>query len=144
MAFAALAPALPYIIGGLGLAAGGYSAYQQKKIGLIQSAEIKAQAKTEAASAGQQQIERRRSLIRALSSQNAAAGAGGVETGGSVEAIARRDIRDAQNDLLVGDMNTQSRQRALRSQASNATRIGNANAATSLLDSVNNAYRVMG
>lgn len=141
MAFAA---AVPFVIGALGVGAGVYSARQQYKVGLIQQAELKAQAKTEAVAAGQQQIERRRNLIRALSSQNAAAGAGGIETSGSVEAIARRDIRDAQNDLLVGDMNSQARQRALRSQASNAARIGRANAATSLLDTADKAYRTMG
>ena len=129
-------------IAGLGL--GVASAYQQRKAGLIQQAELKAQAKTEAVAAGQQQIERRRSLIRALSAQNAAAAAAGVETSGSIEAIARRDIRDAQNDLLVSGVNTQSRQRALRSRASNAVRVGNASAATSLLDTADKAYRALG
>ncbi|MGH8235407.1 MAG: hypothetical protein ACREXP_00105, partial [Steroidobacteraceae bacterium] len=123
------------------VAVGAYSAYQTKKAGLIQQAELKAQAKTEAVAAGQQQIERRRSLIRALSSQNAAAGAAGIETSGSAEAIARRDIRDAQNDLSYGTLNSQNRQRALRSQASNAARIGNTSAATSLLDTANTTYR---
>lgn len=131
------------VAGGLAVASLGVGiagAAQQRKAGEIQSAELKVQAKTEAVAAGQQQIERRRSLLRALSSQNAAAGAGGVETSGSVEAIARRDIRDAQNDLLVDGMNTQSRQRSLRSRASNSVRIGNANAATSLLDSGKKFY----
>lgn len=145
MAFApVLVAAAPYIIGGATLAVGAYSAYQTKKVGLIQRAELKAQAKTEAAAAGQQQIERRRSLIRALSSQNAAAGAAGIQTSGSVEAIARRDIRDARNDLLVGDMNSQARQRSLRSQGANSVRVANANATSSLIDSANTAYRAMG
>jgi len=141
MAF--LAAAAPYIAG-LSAAAGVYSAAKQVQIGKIQQAELKAQAKTEAVAAGQQQIERRRALIRALSSQNAAAGAAGVEFGGSLEAIARRDIKDAQNDLLVLGMNSQNRQRALRSQASNSTRIANANAATSLLDTINSTYKAAG
>jgi hypothetical protein len=141
MAF--IAAAAPYIAAA-SAAVGVYSAAKQVQIGKIQQAELKAQAKTEAVAAGQQQIERRRALIRALSSQNAAAGAAGVEFSGSLEAIARRDIRDAQNDLLVLGMNSENRQRALRSQASNATRISNANAATSLLDTINTTYKKAG
>lgn len=144
MAFAAVAPFIPYIVGGATLAAGAYSARQQYKVGLIQQSELKAQAKTEAVSAGQQQIERRRNLIRALSSQNAGAGAAGIENSGSVAAIARSDIRDAQNDLLIGSVNSDARQRALRSQASNAARIGRNNAVTSLIDSGYRTYKAVG
>lgn len=144
MAFLAALPAATTLLAGASVAVGAYSAVQQRKAGLIQSAELKAQAKTEAVAAGQQQIERRRALIRALSSQNAAAGAAGIEFGGSPEAIARRDIRDAQNDLLVAGLNSTNRQRALRSQASNSVRVGNANAATSLLDTAYKGYKELG
>jgi hypothetical protein len=120
----------------VGLASGAYAAREQKRQGAIQSAELKAQAKTEAVAAGASALERRRALVRALSSQNAAAGAAGIETSGSVEAIARRDIRDAQNDLLYSTMNSDERQRALRAQASNAVRVANTKATVSMLDSV--------
>jgi hypothetical protein len=123
-----------------GLAVGAYSAIQQKNLGDDQKAELKAQAKTEGVAAQQREVERRRNLIRALASQNAAAGAAGIETSGSVEALARRDIRDSHNDLLSNSINTQARQRALRSQASNAARAGRTNAATSLLDSGRQFY----
>lgn len=144
MAFIAAA-GLPLLLStGATVAVGAYSAIQQKKAGDIQAAELKAQAKTEAVAAGQREIDRRRNLIRALSSQNAAAGAAGVETSGSVAAIARSDIRDASNDLLYSNMNSTARQRALRSQAGNASRIGRTNAAVSLLDSADKAYRAVG
>lgn len=135
------------IAGGLalaGAAAGIYGAVQQHQAGEAQKAQLNAQAKTEAVAAQQREIERRRNLIRALSSQNAAAGAAGITTDGSVGAIMRRDIKDNQNDLLFSGVNTASRQRALRSEASNAARIGNANAATSLLDTAGKTYRALG
>jgi hypothetical protein len=133
MAFAAAA--VPLLLGGAAIASGVQSYRESKYQGEVQAQELKAQAKTEAVAAGQQQIERRRALIRALSSQNAAAGAAGIETSGSVAAIARSDIRDASNDLLYSNLNSDARQRALRSQASNARRIGNTRANMSLLDS---------
>lgn len=151
MAF--VAPALASIGGGsalagglavAGLAAGAYTAVQQKRAGDVQAAALRAQAKTEAVEAGRREIERRRNLIRALASQNAAAGAAGIETSGSLEAIARRDIRDAQNDLLYSTINSEARQRALRAQASNAARVGRTNAALSLIDTADRAYRVFG
>lgn len=142
MAF--IAPAIPYIIGGLTVATGAYAAREQYRSGQIKEAELKTQAKTEAVAAGQQQIERRRALIRALSSQNAAAGAAAIETSGSVEAIARRDIKDAQNDLLYSTMSSDARQRTLRSQASNSARSGRTRAAVSLADTVTSTYRAGG
>lgn len=132
------------VTGAMTLAAfglGTWQAIEQKKASNQQKNQIKIQAKTEAAAGAQREVERRRNLVRALASQNAAAGAGGIQTDGSVEAIARRDIRDSNNDLLASNANTDARQRALRARASNASRSGNLSAATSLLDGANNAYR---
>lgn len=146
-------PALAYVGGGSAvaggvtlatLAAGAYAGIEQKKAGDAQAAQYKAEAKTEAAAAAQREVERRRNLIRALASQNAAAGAAGIQTDGSVEAVARRDIRDSQNDLLYSNLNTQARQRALRSQASNAQRAGRTAAVTSLMDTGRTAYQIGG
>lgn len=128
----------------VGLGLGVASAVQQRNAGKDQEALLKSQAKNESIAAEQREIERRRSLVRALASQNAAAGAAGIETGGSASAIARADIRDAQNDLLYDTYNSSARQRALRSQASNAARIGNTNAAVSLLDTARTAQRELG
>lgn len=127
-----------------GLAAGAYSALQTRQAGQAQKAQLQAQAKTEAVAAQQREIERRRNLIRALASQNAMAGAAGITTDGSVGAIARADINNAQNDLLYDTANSVSRQRALRSQASNAGRIANANSAVTLLDTVDKGYKALG
>lgn len=151
MAF--VAPALAAVGGGSAVAgavtvasaaAGIYSAAQSRQAGLAASADARAQAKTETVNAQQREIDRRRDLIRALSSQNASAGAGGVETSGSVGAIMRQDINNAQNDLLFDSVNTQSRQRVLRSRASNAVKTGNASAATSLLDTAGKLYKARG
>jgi hypothetical protein len=127
-----------------GAAAGVYSAVQQRQAGIEASAEAKAQAKTEEVNSNQREIDRRRDLIRALSSQNAAAAAAGADNSGSTGAIMRRDIKDAQNDLLFSSVNSDSRQRALRSRASNAVKQGNAGAATSLLDTAGKLYKKAG
>lgn len=127
-----------------GLAAGVYSGIQTYQAGQAQKAQLQAQAKTEGVAATQREIERRRNLIRALASQNAQAGAAGITTDGSVGAIARSDINDAQNDLLYSTANSDARQRALRGQASNAARIGTAGAATSLLDTAQTGYKSLG
>lgn len=142
MAFVAAVPAWVGVATAVvGAGAGIYSAYNTAKTGAIQAAELKAQARTEADAAMQQQIERRRDLLRALASQNAAAGAAGIETGGSFGGIVRRQINENSNDLLVQDANSQSRQRALASRASNARQSANASAATSLLDTAGTTYK---
>lgn len=144
MAFVAAIPVATWIsAAGVAVAAGAgiYSAYQQKKAGQIQAGELKAQARTEADAARQREIERRRDLLRALASQNAAAGAAGIETGGSLGGIIKRNIRENTNDLLVENANTQARQRALASRASNARKQGNVAATTSLLDTAASTYK---
>jgi hypothetical protein len=154
MAFAApLLPLLATVGGGsaiaggiavAGLAAGVASAAMQYKAGQAQSAQYKEQAKSEEVAAGQREIERRRSLIRALSAQNASAGAAGVETSGSIGGIIRRDIKDNQNDLLYDSANTKTRQRAFRSRASNSVTQGTIGAATSLIDTGKTYYKARG
>lgn len=81
--------------------------------------------------------------MRALSSQNAAAGAGGIETSGSAGAGIRRQIDQNSNDLLTIDANSSARQSMLQSQASNAVRAGNLGAAVSLLDSSAKTYNAV-
>lgn len=98
------------------------------------------QSRIEGDAAKGQEIQRRQNLLRALSSQNAAAGAGGVETSGSVGAGIRRQITQNQNDLLSIDAGTSARQSMLASQASNARAAGNMGAAASLLDGAAKTY----
>lgn len=142
MAFVAAVPAWVSLAAvGVSAAAGVYSAYQTAQTGAQQAADLKAQARTEATAAAQKQIERRRDLLRALASQNAAAGAAGIETGGSFGGIIRRQINENSNDLLVMNAGLQTRQRTLASQASNARQSANAQAATSLLDTAGSTLK---
>lgn len=141
MAFLAAVPAWVGIASAaVSAGVGVYSAIQTKKAGQLQAEELKSQARTEGLAAKQREIERRRSLLRALSSQNAAAGAAGIETGGSFGAIVQRQIDDNANDLLVENANTSARQRAYASRASNAVSAANSSAAVSLLDTASKTY----
>lgn len=142
MAFIAAVPAWVSVVSAVaGVVAGGISAYNTAKAGKIQAADLKVQARTEESAARQREIDRRRSLLRALASQNAAAGAAGIETGGSFGAIVQRNIADNANDLLVDNANTQARQQALAARASNAVKSANTAAAASLLDTASNTYK---
>jgi len=151
MAF--LAPALTTLGGGsalagaitLGTAAVGvYSAAQQYRAGKIVSQEAKAAAMREGLVAKQDEIERRRELVRVISARNAQAGALGVTTDGSIAAMTRRDIRDNRNDLLISSINSAARMRALRSKAASSRSEGTAGAVTSLLDSAQSLYEKRG
>ncbi len=135
------------VAGGITLAtaaAGAYSAVQTHEAGQEARAEAKQAAVREADAARGEEIERRRALMRVLSSRAAKAGADGVTTDGSIGAITRRDIRDNRNDLLTSTVNTQARQRALRSQGNSAARAATARAANSLLDSAKSVYKARG
>jgi dihydrodipicolinate synthase/N-acetylneuraminate lyase len=116
------------------IAAGAGGAIMQRNAAIAQSHQMKAQAAREGDAARQREIERRRALLRALSSQSARAGAGGVALDGSLAGIARADIRDATNDLLIDRSNTRSRQNELIRGAKNARSQGNIGAAVSLFD----------
>ncbi len=124
MAF--IVPFIPEIIAGISAGGAVYAANEQRKAAGVQSKELLRQAKSEELSATQQQIERRRNLLRSLGSLNAAAGASGVGLEGSVNALARADIRDASNDLLIDKSNSQQQQASLRAQAGNIRRSGTA------------------
>jgi hypothetical protein len=115
-------------------ASGLMSATAARNAGIAQSNDMKYQAYVEGLSAKQQEIDRRRSLLRALASANAAAGAGGIETSGSFGGIVRQSIKDNTNDLLIGAANASAKQQTLSIGARNARAAGNTNAALSLLD----------
>lgn len=124
-------------------AVGTYAAIQTKKAGDAASSEAKGQAVREADDARGREIQRRRNLVKSLAEQNAFAGATG-QSGGSLQAIARSDIRDANNDLLTDTVNSQARQRVLRSQGSNAQTQGNVSAVKSLFDTGTSIYGMRG
>ena len=132
-----------YILAGATAATGAYSAVASHNAGIEASNQTKMQARTDADAAAQRELERRRSLMRSLASQNAAAGAGGVETSGSIGGMIRSDIRYNQNDLSIDAANNSARQQALASQARAEKRRGDAGAVTSLLDTAGKEVRIV-
>lgn len=121
-------------------AAGVYSAVETHNAGVEASNQTKMQARTEADAAAQRENDRRRNLLRALASQNASAGAAGVETSGSLGGIIKSDIKYAQNDLSIDAANSSAQQQALASQARAERRSADAKATVSLLDTAGKVY----
>ena len=113
------------------VASGVYSAQQQKAAGKAANAEAQIAANREGDAARGREIERRRALLRAIASQNAAAGAGGVSVN---EATLGADLMYATDDLMTDRSNTLQTQSLLRLQGSNAKRAGKVGAFTTLLD----------
>ena len=116
-----------------GLGAAG-SAYGQHKAGIAQKNEADMKARQAGLEAGQKQIQIRQNMMKALASQNAAAGAGGIGTGGSFNANVNRQITQNQNDLMALSADTSAQQSLYAQQGSNAVRSGNVAAGASLLD----------
>lgn len=111
------------------------SATQERNAGIAKEQEATATAAAEGDAARQREIGRRRALVRALASQNARAGATGLQTDGSIGSLIRSDINDASNDLLVDRANSQQRIASLRASGKAARRAGDLGAIGSLLDS---------
>lgn len=126
---------LTAVVGG-GLA----SANAARNVGIAQEQQYKYQSYVEGLAAKQREIERRRDLIRSLSSMNAQAGAGGIELGGSLGGIIMKNIKDNQNDLLVNNANLSATQQSLAAAGANARQAANTNAAMSLLDTGKNVF----
>lgn len=124
------AAAVPILIATT-VASGVYSAQQQKAAGKAANAEAQIAANREGDAARGREIERRRALLRAISSQNAAAGAGGVAVNA---ATLGADLMYATDDLMTDRSNTLQTQSLLRLQGSNAKRAGKVGAYTTLLD----------
>lgn len=108
------------------------SARMQRRAGAISEAQSEIDAKAEGDAARQREIQRKRGLLRAISSQVARAGATGVAFEGSPRNIAQLDIDEANDDLLVDRANTRARQRGLRGQGRAARIIGRTNARNTL------------
>lgn len=115
-------------------AVGTVKAIESRNAGIAQANQYKSQIRTEQDAAKQREIDRRRDLMRALSSQNARAGTLGIETGGSIGGIMATDVKEAQMDLATNSANVSARKRDLLAAASNARRAGNIGAVTSLLE----------
>lgn len=140
----AFAVAVPYVLGAASIATGVYSAMQTKAAGQQQAAEFASEGKQEADAAREKEIGRRKTLLRALASQNAASGAAGADMSGSLGNYARIDIEAANNDLLVDNVNTSRRTRVLRGSAREALGSAGARAVGSILDGAATTYRAFG
>lgn len=117
------------------VATGVSSARASRAAGKAQQAETEIAARAEGDAARQREIERKKNLMRAISSQQAFAGAAGVSARtGSPASLINLDIAEANADRDVDNLNSKTRQRALRFQGANARAAGNAAARTTLLD----------
>lgn len=115
--------------------AGVYAARSQRAAGKAVQAETELEARAEGDAARDREINRKRMLMRALSSQVAAAGAAGVRVDqGSPASLINLDIAEARRDQDIDVVNTRSKQRLLRFRGENARIAGNAAARQSLLD----------
>jgi hypothetical protein len=121
---------------GASLLSGAVGAVEQHKAGVAQANDAQMRARQAGLEAGQKQIQIRQNMLKALASQNAAAGAGGIGTGGSFGANVNRQITQNQNDLLALSADTSAEQSQYGAQASNAITGGNIKAGVSLLDLV--------
>ena len=128
----------------MAVAAGGatYSAYQTHEAGVAQSNMDKQKARVAAMQATQQQIDQRQNMLKALATQNAAAGAGAIGTGGATSfgANVKRQISQQQNDLLVSRANSSAQTSLLDQAAGNAIDTGNAAAVGGLVKSAYGIY----
>ncbi len=124
--------AIPYI---MMFASAAISADQQKRAGEIQQQQTVIDSNAEGDAAREREIQRKKLLQRALSSQLAQAGAMGVKfSEGSPKRIAQLDTEDARRDLAIDTATTKQRRRALRLKGIAAEESGRARAATTLLD----------
>lgn len=125
------------------LYAGVESARMTRQAGKIAEAQSRIDANAEGDAARNREIERKKMLLRAISSQQAQAGAAGVSfSEGSPRAIAQLDIDEAADDLLIDRTNTRARQRALITGGRNARISANAQANISLLDTAAQTARM--
>ena len=120
---------------GASLLTGAVGAYGQHQAGVAQKNDDAMRARQAGLDAAQKQIGIRQNMLSALASQNAAAGQGGIGTGGSFGANVNRQISQNQNDLLALSADTSGQQQQYGQQAAAATQGGNLGAGLSLLDS---------
>ena len=116
------------------LISGVGGAYEKHVQGVAASNDAKDKARQAGLEAAQKQIGIRQNMLRALASQNAGAGVGGIGTGGSFGANVNRQIGQNQNDLLALSADTSGQQQQYGSQAAAASQGGNVGAGLSLLD----------
>jgi len=122
-----------YAAEAVGAAGAAYSAYSSHEAGVATANADKEKARVAAMDATQKTIDQRQNMLRALASQNAYAGVGGIGTGGGFGANVGRQITQNQNDLMVTDANGSAQVSLLDQAAGNAEAEGNAQAASGLI-----------
>lgn len=123
---------------GASLLTGAVGAYGQHQAGVAQKNDDAMRARQAGLDAAQKQIGIRQNMLSALASQNAAAGQGGIGTGGSFGANVNRQITQNQNDLLALSADTSAQQAQYGAAGANAAATGNIKAGQSLLDTAGN------
>lgn len=126
------------------LIGGALEVKSQHDAGVAQDQQAQFQARIEGDAAKGREIDRRQELMRALSSQNAAAGVAGVETSGSIGGTMRTNIKQNQQDLLRDAAGTGARRSALLAQGRNARLSGNLAGAGSLFSTIGAAGSMLG
>jgi hypothetical protein len=122
------------VVVGATVGSGLLKAGAERRAGQEQSIELKMQARQEEDAARDRELNRRRALVRALSTQIASFGASGVDPGtGSPAAIARRDAFLADEETAIDRAQTARQSTTLRRQARSARRIGTLRATSTLL-----------
>jgi hypothetical protein len=114
-----------------GTAVSAYSSYQA---GQATKAQDKQKATQAGLDSGQKQIDIRQNMLRALASQNAQAGVGGIGTGGSFGANVNRQITQNQSDLATLSTDTITQQQLYAEAGNSAATTGALQAGSSLLD----------
>ena len=128
---------MTYLVAGLEIAAAvgsAVTAYSSVKSGQAIKAEDKIKTRQAGLDAGAKQIDIRQKMLQAMASQNAAAGAGGIGTGGSFGAGITRQITQNQSDLLTTSTNAATQEQLFTLQGNNAATTGELQAGASLLD----------
>lgn len=116
----------------------------QQNAGKAAQIEYKQRAQQEVDAGRDREIDRRRRLMSALSSQNAEAGALGIDTSGSRTALALTDARMASRDSLTDRAMTNRRATMLISAGREARNQANLQSGATLLDSVSTGYQAFG
>src|SRR5438105_2604289 len=123
------------------VASAGVAAYSSHEQGVAVANADKRKARIESDSEGQKQINMRTNMLKALATQNAAAGA----AGGSVNrAGALRQITEAQNDVMISRSNSSAQVSLLDQAASNARAAGDLGAVGDIAGGIStgiSAYR---
>lgn len=122
------------------IAAAG-TAYESHEQGEATQAADTRKARVEADNEEQKQIGMRQNMLKALASQNAEAGVGGV---GLSKANTMRQITQAQNDLMISQSNSSAQVSLLDQAGANAVAAGNVGAGVDIAKGIGNAYSISG